>query len=55
MLSTPAPWRGVIYFIAGIQPVLAALVSAVGVFDLWVDFRRLRPPSPEADGFSDLM
>jgi uncharacterized protein YybS (DUF2232 family) len=55
VLSTPAPWRGVIYFIAGIQPVLAALVSAVGVFDLWVDFRRLRPPSPEADGFSDLM
>jgi len=55
MLSTPAPWRGVIYFVAGIQPVLAALVSAVGVFDLWVDFRRLRPPSPEADTFSDLM
>ena len=55
MLSTPAPWRSVIYFIAGVQPVLAALVSAVGVFDLWVDFRRLRPPSPEADTFSDLM
>ncbi len=55
MLSTPAPWRGVIYFVAGVQPVLAALVSAVGVFDLWVDFRRLRPPSPEADTFSDLM
>jgi len=55
MLSTPAPWRGVIYFIAAVQPVLAALVSAVGVFDLWVDFRRLRPPSQEADTFSDLL
>jgi uncharacterized protein YybS (DUF2232 family) len=55
MLSTPAPWRGVVYFIAGVQPMLAALVAAVGVFDLWIDFRRLRPPRQEADTFSDLL
>lgn len=55
MLSTPAPWRGVIYFVAAVQPVLAALVAAVGVFDLWVDFRRLRPPGHEAGTFSDLL
>jgi hypothetical protein len=55
MLSTPAPWRGVIYFIVAVQPVLAALVAAVGVFDLWVDFRRLRPPGEEAGTFSDLL
>jgi uncharacterized protein YybS (DUF2232 family) len=55
MLSTPAPWRGVVYFITGVQPMLAALVATVGVFDLWIDFRRLRPPSQEADTFSDLL
>ena len=53
MLAMPSVARGVIYFIAGIQPVLAALVCAVGVFDLWVDFRRLKPPSQEADNFGD--
>ena len=55
MLSMPAPWRGVIYFVAAAQPLLAALVSGVGVFDLWVDFRRLRPPGQEAGTFSDLL
>lgn len=56
MLAMPAVARGAIYFIAIIQPVLAALVCAVGVFDLWVDFRRLKPPpSQEADNFSDFL
>jgi uncharacterized protein YybS (DUF2232 family) len=55
MIATPAAWRGVIYFIAAVQPLLAALVSAVGVFDLWIDFRRLRPPGQEAGTFSDLL
>lgn len=53
MLAMPSVARAVIYLIAGIQPVLAALVCAVGVFDLWVDFRRLKPPSQEADNFGD--
>lgn len=55
MLAMPSVARGAIYFIAIIQPVLAALVCAVGVFDLWVDFRRLKPPSQEADNFGDFL
>lgn len=48
------PWvRGLIYFVTIIQPVLAALVCAAGIFDLWVDFRRLKPPSQEAGNFGD--
>lgn len=53
MLAMPSVARALIYLIAGIQPVLAALVCAVGVFDLWVDFRRLKPPSQEAGNFGD--
>ncbi len=53
MLAMPGVARAAVYLIAGIQPVLAALVCAVGVFDLWVDFRRLKPPSQEADNFGD--
>jgi hypothetical protein len=33
--------------------VLAVLVCAAGIFDLWVDFRRLKPPSQEAGSFGD--
>lgn len=55
MLSTPAAWRGLIYFFAAVQPVLAAIVSAVGVFDMWVDFRRLKPPRDEAGNYSDFI
>ncbi|HLK85455.1 MAG TPA: DUF2232 domain-containing protein [Candidatus Binataceae bacterium] len=48
------PWvRGLIYFVTVIQPVLAGLVCAAGIFDLWVDFRRLKPPSQEAGSFGD--
>jgi uncharacterized protein YybS (DUF2232 family) len=48
------PWvRGLIYFVIIVQPVLAALVCAAGIFDLWIDFRRLRPPSREAGSFGD--
>jgi uncharacterized protein YybS (DUF2232 family) len=48
------PWvRGLIYFVTIIQPVLAALVCAAGIFDLWVDFRRLKSPSQEAGSFGD--
>ena len=51
---TIPPWvRGLIYFVTIIQPVLAALVCAAGIFDLWVDFRRLKPPSQEAGSFGD--
>ncbi|MBF6568101.1 MAG: DUF2232 domain-containing protein [Candidatus Binataceae bacterium] len=55
MLSMPGLARNLIYFVTGIQPVLAALVCAAGIFDLWVDFRRLKPQSPEAGSFGDYL
>ena len=48
MLAMPRVVRGTIYVIALLQPVLAALVCLAGVFDMWIDFRRLKPPSQEA-------
>lgn len=55
MLSMPGLALGLIYFVTAIQPVLAALVCAAGIFDLWVDFRRLKPQSPEAGNFGDFL
>jgi uncharacterized protein YybS (DUF2232 family) len=52
-LGVPRAVRIIIYLVAGIHPVLAALISAGGVFDMWVDFRRLKPPSTEAGSFGD--
>lgn len=48
ILAMPRVVRGTIYVIALLQPVLAALVCLAGVFDMWIDFRRLKPPSQEA-------
>jgi uncharacterized protein YybS (DUF2232 family) len=53
MLAMPRIVRGTIYVIALLQPVLAALVCLAGVFDLWIDFRRLKPPSREAGSIDD--
>jgi uncharacterized protein YybS (DUF2232 family) len=55
MLSMPGLARGLIYFVTAIQPVLAALVCAAGIFDMWIDFRRLKPQSPEAGSFGDFL
>lgn len=55
VLSMPPAARGLIYFVTIVQPVLAALVCAVGIFDLWIDFRRLKPPSPEARNLGDFL
>ena len=55
MIAMPPIARGAIYLIACVQPVLAALVCAAGVFDLWIDFRRLKPPSQEAGNFGDFL
>jgi len=55
MLGMPAVARGAIYVITCVQPVLAVLVCLAGVLDLWVDFRRLKPPSQEAGNFSDFL
>lgn len=53
MLSMPMIVRGTIYLIALLQPILAALVCLAGIFDMWIDFRRLKPPSQEAGSFDD--
>jgi uncharacterized protein YybS (DUF2232 family) len=53
MLAMPMLVRGIIYMIALLQPILAALVCLAGVFDLWIDFRRLKPPSQEAGSLDD--
>lgn len=55
VLAMPSLARGLIYFVTIVQPVLAALVCAVGIFDLWIDFRRLKPPSQEARNFGDFL
>jgi len=47
-LGMPPLARGLIYFVTLAQPVLTALVGAAGVFDLWVDFRRLKTPGAAA-------
>lgn len=52
-LAMPTAARGLIYLITFVQPVLAGLVCLAGVFDLWVDFRRLKPPSQEAGSLDD--
>jgi uncharacterized protein YybS (DUF2232 family) len=55
VLAMPALARGLIYFVTVVQPVLASLVCAVGIFDLWIDFRRLKPPSEEARNLGDFL
>jgi uncharacterized protein YybS (DUF2232 family) len=47
-LGMPPLARGLIYFVTMAQPVLTAIVGAAGIFDLWVDFRRLKPPDATA-------
>lgn len=53
MLQVPSVVRGIIYFVTLAQPVVSAIVCLAGVFDMWVDFRRLKPPSQEAGSFGD--
>jgi uncharacterized protein YybS (DUF2232 family) len=55
LLAMPGLARGLIYFITLLQPVLAIMVCTAGVFDLWIDFRRLKPPSSEARNLSDFL
>ncbi|MGH7878645.1 MAG: DUF2232 domain-containing protein, partial [Candidatus Binataceae bacterium] len=46
VLAMPSFARGLVYVITFVQPVLAILICGAGVFDLWIDFRRLKPSSP---------
>lgn len=55
MLGMPAVARVAIYVITCVQPVLAVLVCLAGVLDMWIDFRRLKPPSQEAGNFGDFL
>jgi len=55
VLAMPPLARGLIYFVTVVQPVLAALVCTAGIFDLWIDFRRLKPPSQEARNLGDFL
>ncbi len=54
-LSVPGIVRGIIYFITVIQPIVAGVVCLAGIFDMWIDFRRLKPPSQEAGNFGDFL
>ncbi len=54
-LGMPLVARGLIYFVILAQPVLTALVGAAGVFDLWVDFRRLKPPNEAARNLGNFL
>jgi len=48
-LGLPRPLRVASYLLIAFQQIVAAAVLALGVFDLWGDFRRLRPVSGEID------
>ncbi len=52
-LAVPAIVRGIIYFVVFAQPVVAGILCVAGVFDMWIDFRRLKPPSQEAGNLGD--
>lgn len=52
-LAVPSLVRGIIYLVVFAQPVVAGIVSVAGIFDMWIDFRRLKPPSQEAGNLGD--
>lgn len=54
-LSVPTIVRAVIYFITIVQPVVSLVVCLAGIFDMWIDFRRLKPPSQEAGNYGDFL
>jgi uncharacterized protein YybS (DUF2232 family) len=38
----PKPLRGILYGLIAMQQLLLVMVIAMGFFDMWVDFRRMR-------------
>jgi uncharacterized protein YybS (DUF2232 family) len=54
-LGMPPVARGLIYLVTLVQPILTALVGAAGVFDLWIDFRRLKRPNAAAGNLGNLL
>jgi uncharacterized protein YybS (DUF2232 family) len=55
MLGMPPLARWLVYFVTFVQPVLALLACVAGIFDLWIDFRRLKPRSPEARNLGNFL
>jgi uncharacterized protein YybS (DUF2232 family) len=51
------PWlaRLLVYTITIIQPILAVLVCAAGILDMWIDFRRLKPSNPQTRKLGDFL
>jgi uncharacterized protein YybS (DUF2232 family) len=49
-LALPMAVRTIIYIIAMLQPIFAALLCALGLFDIWIDFRRLKTPKRSVFG-----
>jgi uncharacterized protein YybS (DUF2232 family) len=69
-LAVPGVVRAIIYFVVLGYPFVAAvgypfaavgyfvvpvIVCLAGVFDMWIDFRRLKPPSQEAGNYGDFL
>jgi uncharacterized protein YybS (DUF2232 family) len=40
----------VLFILIFAQPLFIGLVAGIGVFDIWLDFRKIRNPLPEAEG-----
>lgn len=47
-MKSPRIVRGLIYLIVFAQPELAVIVCVAGIFDLWIDFRRINSAGPPA-------
>jgi uncharacterized protein YybS (DUF2232 family) len=52
-LAMPRVVRVTVYLMTLLWPILAVLVCLAGIFDMWIDFRRLKPPSQEAGSIDD--
>jgi len=46
--KVPVFWWGLFFFMILLQPLLVGIVAGVGLFDIWADFRKLRP-RPQAE------
>jgi len=45
--NIPKFFRFLAFFLIFTQPVLLGLVGGIGLFDIWIDFRKMRMPPPE--------
>jgi uncharacterized protein YybS (DUF2232 family) len=45
--NVPPAWWVLVLFLVLIQPLLLGAVAGFGLFDIWVDFRKIRPKNPE--------